>query len=198
MTNINLILASSSRYRRELLDRLGVAYRTMSPDVDETPLAGEAPAALAQRLARAKAQAVAAANPGAVVIGSDQVCDLEGKPLGKPGNFEKAVAQLVSMQGKRVVFHTAVCVVHADGTFEETVSDTVIVMRSLSRKTIEEYVRREEPYDCAGSAKIERLGIALMQSVTSDDPTSLIGLPLMRLTSMLARAGVPAIKGLTA
>lgn len=198
MTNINLILASSSRYRRELLDRLGVAYRTMSPDVDETPLAGEAPAALAQRLARAKAQAVAAANPGAVVIGSDQVCDLEGKPLGKPGNFEKAVAQLESMQGKRVVFHTAVRVVHADGTFEETVSDTVIVMRSLSRKTIEEYVRREEPYDCAGSAKIERLGIALMQSVTSDDPTSLIGLPLMRLTSMLARAGVPAIKGLTA
>ena len=198
MTNIDLILASSSRYRRELLDRLGVAYRTMSPDVDETPLAGEAPAALAQRLARAKAQAVAAANPGAVVIGSDQVCDLEGKPLGKPGNFEKAVAQLESMQGKRVVFHTAVCVVHADDTFEETVSDTVIVMRSLSRETIEEYVRREEPYDCAGSAKIERLGIALMQSVTSDDPTSLIGLPLMRLTSMLARAGVPAIKGLTA
>ena len=198
MANIDLILASSSRYRRELLDRLGVPYRTMSPDVDETPLAGEAPAALALRLARAKAQAVAAACPGAVVIGSDQVCDLEGRALGKPGSFERAVAQLEDMQGRRVVFHTAVAVVHADGSVEDTVSDTVITMRSLSRETIEDYVRREQPYDCAGSAKIERLGIALMESVASDDPTSLIGLPLMRLTGMLARAGVPVLARLKA
>lgn len=198
MTNYTLILASSSRYRRELLDRLGLTYSCVSPEVDETVQPGETPLAVCQRLARAKAQAVAAANPGAVIIGSDQVCDLDGTTLGKPHTFEKAVAQLESMQGRRVVFHTAVCVVAADGTFEETVSDTVITMRKLSRETIENYVRREEPYDCAGSAKIEKLGIALMDSVQSDDPTSLVGLPLMRVTSMLARAGISAIDGLTA
>ena len=198
MSNPELILASSSRYRRELLDRLGVDYRTMSPDVDETALEGEVPVELARRLARAKAQAVAAANPGAVVIGSDQVCDLQGCALGKPGTFERAFEQLSRMQGKKVVFHTAVCVVHADGTLEETVSDTIITMRALSAEAIEDYLRREEPYDCAGSAKIERLGIALMESVSSDDPTSLIGLPLMRLTGMLARAGIFAVKGLSA
>ena len=130
------------------------------------------------------------------MIGSDQVCDLDGKTLGKPHTYERAVEQLQSMQGKRVVFHTAVCVAAADGTLQETVSDTVITMRPLSDETIAEYVRREQPYDCAGSAKIEKLGIALMQSVSSDDPTSLIGLPLMRLTGMLARAGIPPILGL--
>jgi septum formation protein len=140
--------------------------------------------------------AVAQAHPGSVVIGSDQVCDLDGVALGKPHTFEKAVEQLERMQSRRLVFHTAVCVVRADGTMEETVSDTIITMRPLSRETIEDYVRREEPYDCAGSAKIEKLGIALMQSVESDDPTSLIGLPLMRLTSMLANAGIPALAGL--
>ncbi len=198
MANIDLILASTSRYRRELLERLGVSFRTMSSEVDETPLPGETPVELARRLARAKAQAVAAANPGAVVIGSDQVCDLDGAALGKPGSFEKSVEQLLRMQGKRVIFHTAVCVVRADGSIEETVSDTILTMRALSRETIEDYVRREEPYDCAGSAKIERLGIALMESVASDDPTSLIGLPLMRVTGMLTRAGVTVIKGLSA
>ena len=198
MTNPELILASSSRYRRELLDRLGLAYRTMSPDVDETAREGETPVELARRLARAKAQAVAVLNPGAVVIGSDQVCDLQGSALGKPGTYERAFEQLSRMQGQKVVFHTALCVVHADGTLEETVSDTVITMRALSAQAIEDYLRREEPYDCAGSAKIERLGIALMQSVSSDDPTSLIGLPLIRLTSMLARAGIFAVKGLIA
>ena len=198
MTNKTpLILASSSRYRRELLDRLGLDYTCHSPDVDETRLEGETPLELSRRLARAKAQAVAAKFPGSVVIGSDQVCDLNGTALGKPGNFERAVEQLSRMQGQKLVFHTAVCVVHADGTFEETVSDTVVEIRKLSQKAIENYIRREEPYDCAGSAKIEKLGIAIMQSVSSDDPTSLIGLPLMRVTSMLARAGIEAIDGLS-
>ena len=196
MTKPTLILASSSRYRRELLDRLGLTYSCVSPDIDESVKPGETPVEVCARLARAKAQAVAAQHPGCVVIGSDQVCDLDGKTLGKPHTYERAVEQLQSMQGKRVVFHTAVCVAAADGTLQETVSDTVITMRPLSDDTIAEYVRREQPYDCAGSAKIEKLGIALMQSVSSDDPTSLIGLPLMRLTGMLARAGIPPIQGL--
>ena len=196
MTNPPLILASSSRYRRELLDRLGLPYSCVSPDVDETVRAGETPVQVCARLARAKAQAVASQHPGSVVIGSDQVCDLDGESLGKPHTYERAVAQLTRMQGKRVIFHTAVCVIAPDGSMQETVSDTVITMRALGPETIAEYVRREQPYDCAGSAKIEKLGIALMQSVSSDDPTSLIGLPLMRLTGMLARAGVPPIPGL--
>ncbi len=195
--NTPLILASSSRYRRELLDRLGLAYTCVSPDVDETPLADESPLQLSARLARAKAQAVAAAHPGSVVIGSDQVCELNGRPLGKPGNFERAVEQLTAMQGQKLVFHTAVCVVDAQGALQETVSDTVVEIRPLSRTAIENYVRREEPYDCAGSAKIEKLGIAIMKSVASDDPTSLIGLPLMRLTDMLMAAGISPIEGLT-
>ena len=195
MTKTPLILASSSRYRRELLDRLGLAYTTVSPDVDETPLAGEAPAALALRLAHLKAEAVAKVHPDAVVIGSDQVCDLEGTPLGKPHTFEKAVAQLKAMQGKRLVFHTAVCVIAPSAPVQDTVSDTVITMRALSDVAIRDYVEREKPFDCAGSAKIEKLGIALMDSVTSDDPTSLIGLPLMRLTTMLTKAGLPPVAG---
>ncbi len=179
------------------MDRLGLAYTTVSPDVDETPLAGEAPAALALRLAHLKAEAVAKMHPDAVVIGSDQVCDLEGTPLGKPHTFEKAVAQLKAMQGKRLVFHTAVCVIAPSAPVQDTVSDTVITMRALSDVAIRDYVEREKPFDCAGSAKIEKLGIALMDSVTSDDPTSLIGLPLMRLTTMLTKAGLPPVAGLT-
>ena len=198
MQNTPLILASSSRYRRELLDRLGLPYTCVSPDVDETRREGETPLALSQRLARAKARAVADKHPGAVVIGSDQVCSLEGAALGKPGSFEGAVAQLERMQGRSLVFHTAVCVVGPNGFIEEFVSDTNIAMRPLTREAIEDYVRREEPYDCAGSAKIEKLGIALMESVESDDPTSLIGLPLMKLTGVLVRAGVSPIAGLSA
>ena len=197
MANIPLILASSSRYRRELLDRLGLAYTCVSPEVDETPLAGESPVQLCARLARLKAEAVAKTHPHAVVIGSDQVCDLDGQALGKPHTFEKAVAQLMSMQGKRVVFHTAVCVLSPVLPPQETISDTVITMRALTEETVRDYVEREKPFDCAGSAKIERLGIALMESVSSDDPTSLIGLPLMRVTTMLTLAGIPPVKGLT-
>lgn len=194
--NLKLILASTSRYRRELLERLGVPFETKASSVDETPLAGESPAALALRLAIAKARAVAAENPGAVVIGSDQVCALGPQALGKPHNYEGAVRQLKAMQGKTLVFHTAVCVIDAKGVEQTCVSDTEIEMRALSDKAIDAYVRREEPYDCAGSAKIEKLGIALMKSVKSDDPTSLIGLPLMRVTDMLLAAGIEVIDGL--
>ena len=154
MTKTPLILASSSRYRRELLDRLGLAYTTVSPDVDETR-SRRSPAALALRLAHLKAEAVAKMHPDAVVIGSDQVCDLEGTPLGKPHTFEKAVAQLKAMQGKRLVFHTAVCVIAPSAPVQDTVSDTVITMRALSDVAIRDYVEREKPFDCAGSAKIE-------------------------------------------
>lgn len=195
-TNLKLILASTSRYRRELLQRLGYPFETIASSVDETPLAGEAPAELALRLAIAKARSVAKNHPGCVVIGSDQVCALGKRALGKPHNFEGAVRQLTDMQGQTLVFHTAVCVIDAQGNEQSCISDTRIQMRKLSQKTIEAYVRREEPYDCAGSAKIEKLGIALMQSVASDDPTSLIGLPLMRVTDMLIKAGIEVIDGL--
>ena len=168
----------------------------MSPNIDESAREGETALALSVRLAREKALAVAAQHPGAVVIGSDQVCCLEGRALGKPGNFEKACAQLQAMQGRELVFHTAVCVLAADGSLQECVSDTRIRMRPLSDQAIRAYVEREQPYDCAGSAKIEKLGIALMQSVQSDDPTSLIGLPLMKVTDMLIAAGLAPIEGL--
>ena len=194
--NLNLILASTSRYRRELLERLGYPFETKASSVDETPLEGETPERLALRLAIAKARAVAKDNPGSVVIGSDQVCALGGKALGKPHNYEGAVRQLTEMQGNTLVFHTAVCVIGADGNEQTCVSDTRIEMRALSAKAIAAYVRREEPSDCAGSAKIEKLGIALMKSVSSDDPTSLIGLPLMRVTDMLLKAGIEVIDGL--
>lgn len=196
MSDVKLILGSSSRYRRELLSRLGVPFDCDSPSIDETPHPGETPADLSRRLARTKARAIAVKHPGCVVIGSDQVCDLEGKCLGKPHTRERAIAQLSAMAGKKLVFHTAVCVIDAAGREEKVLSDTVLTMRPLSLETITDYVDREQPFDCAGSAKIEKLGIALMQSVSSDDPTSLIGLPLMVLTSMLARAGIPVLKGL--
>ena len=194
--NLNLILASTSRYRREVLERLGYPFTTKASSVDETPLEGETPEQLALRLAIAKARAVAKDNPGCVVIGSDQVCALGNKALGKPHNYEGAVRQLTDMQGNTLVFHTAVCVIGADGSEQTCVSDTRIEMRALSAKAIAAYVRREEPYDCAGSAKIEKLGIALMKSVSSDDPTSLIGLPLMRVTDMLLETGIEVIDGL--
>lgn len=196
MSETKLVLGSSSRYRRELLGRLGIPFTCDSPEIDETPQPGETPAHLSQRLARTKARAVAAKHPGCVVIGSDQVCDLEGKCLGKPHTRERAIAQLSAMSGKNLVFHTAVCAIDAQGHEEEVLSDTTLVMKKLPLEAIEDYVDREQPFDCAGSAKIEKLGIALMQSVHSDDPTSLIGLPLMSVTGMLSRAGLPVIKGL--
>jgi septum formation protein len=186
-----LVLGSTSRYRRELLSRLNVPFEVAAPDVDETPLAGEAPAALAQRLALAKAQAVAATFPKAVVIGSDQVADLHGQPLGKPGTHERAVAQLVQMRGQTVIFQTALAVVCLESGFiQQDIAAVRVVFRDLSDAEIENYLRIEQPYDCAGSAKSEGLGIALLERIDNDDPTALIGLPLIRTARMIRAAGV--------
>ena len=186
-----LILASSSRYRCELLQRLQIPFDVATPDVDETPLPGEAPRALAARLALAKAHAVASASPHAVVIGSDQVADLGGVPLGKPGSHQKAFAQLKQMQGRSVIFQTAVAVVCLESGFEQSALASVRVkFRDLGDAEIENYLHAEQPYDCAGSAKSEGLGIVLLESINSDDPTALVGLPLIRTCSLLRAAGV--------
>jgi septum formation protein len=186
-----LILGSTSRYRRELLQRLRVSFDVVSPDVDETPLPGEAPQALATRLALAKAKAVAALHPSAVVIGSDQVADLNGEPLGKPGTHERAVVQLQRMRGQTVIFQTAVSVVCVESQFEQTeLAQIKVRFRELSDAEIEAYLRAEEPYDCAGSAKSEGLGIALLDAIDNDDPTALIGLPMIRTARLLRAAGI--------
>ena len=187
----SLVLGSTSPYRRELLQRLRIPFDVAAPDVDETPHAGETPRVLAQRLAQAKAIAVAHRFPQAVVIGSDQVADLKGVPLGKPGTHEKAVAQLRQMRGQTVVFHTAVSVVCSETGFEESSLASVnVTFRDLTDLEIENYLRAEQPYDCAGSAKSEGLGIALLTSIDSDDPTALVGLPLIRTCQMLRAAGI--------
>jgi len=186
-----LVLGSSSRYRRELLERLRLPFTVAAPETDETPLPGEAPRALALRLALAKAQAVAALHPEAVVIGSDQVADLDGEPLGKPGNHARASAQLRRMGGRTVVFQTAVAVVCAASGFSEVdIAPVEVRFRPLDDATIERYLRAEQPYDCAGSAKSEGLGIALLDAIVSDDPTALVGLPLIRTCRMLRAAGL--------
>ena len=186
-----LVLGSTSRYRRELLQRLNLAFDVATPDVDETPQHGEAPRALALRLALAKARAVAQQHPDAVVIGSDQVADLAGEPLGKPGHHERAVQQLRQMRGQTVVFQTAVAVVCAATGFEQVdLAAVQVQFRALSDDEIERYLRAEQPYDCAGSAKSEGLGIALLDAIHSDDPTALIGLPLIRTCRMLRAAGL--------
>jgi len=190
-----LILASTSRYRRELLQRLRLPFEVVAPDVDETPLPGEAPAALAQRLALAKAQAVARLRPEAVVIGSDQVADLDGLPIGKPGTHARAVAQLQQMRGRRVVFQTAVAVVRADRGYAQGLLAAVAVQfRPLSDAEIQHYLHAEQPYDCAGSAKCETLGIALLDAIDSDDPTALVGLPLIRTCRLLREAGLDPLQ----
>jgi septum formation protein len=191
-----LILASTSRYRRELLQRLRLPFDMVAPQVDETPRAGERPAELALRLALAKARAVGAVEPDAVVIGSDQVVDLDGAALGKPGTHEHAVAQLKAMRSRRVVFQTAVAVVHARRGFEQTVLVAVAVrFRDYSDAQIERYLRLEQPYDCAGSAKCETLGIALVDAIESDDPTALVGLPLIGTCALLRAAGLDPLAG---
>jgi septum formation protein len=190
-----LILASTSRYRRELLQRLRLPFDVDAPDVDETPEPGEAPAALAQRLALAKAHGVARHHPGAIVIGSDQVADLDGQPIGKPGTHERAVEQLRAMRGRSVVFQTAVAVVRLQTTFERVLLASVTVrFRALDDAEIEHYLRAETPYDCAGSAKCETLGIALLEAIESDDPTALIGLPLIRTAALLRDAGLDPLR----
>ncbi len=186
-----VVLGSTSRYRRELLTRLNLPFEVASPDVDETPAPGEAPRALALRLALAKARAVAAQHPEAVVIGSDQVADLAGQPLGKPGTHDRAVQQLRQMSGQTAIFQTAVAVVCQATGFEQVdIAPVEVRFRALSDAEIERYLRAEEPYDCAGSAKSEGLGIALLDAILSDDPTALIGLPLIRTCRMLRAAGV--------
>lgn len=187
-----LVLGSTSVYRRELLGRLRLPFEVAAPDVDETPLPGEAPVDLARRLALAKAQAVATRFPQAIVIGSDQVADLEGQPLGKPGNHERATAQLRQMRGRTVVFQTALSVVCREtGFVASDLAPVQVKFRDLSDAEIEHYLRAEQPYDCAGSAKSEGLGIALLDAILSDDPTALVGLPLIRTCRLLRAAGLP-------
>ena len=186
-----VVLGSTSRYRRELMERLRLPFTVAAPDVDETPLPGEAPKTLALRLALAKALAVATLHPEAVVIGSDQVADLAGQALGKPGEHQRAVAQLRQMRGQTVIFQTALAVVCLATGFEQVdLAEVRVVFRDLSDAEIEAYLQAEKPYDCAGSAKSEGLGIALLESIDNDDPTALIGLPLIRTARLLRLAGV--------
>ncbi|MBB3195152.1 septum formation protein [Roseateles terrae] len=186
-----LVLGSTSPYRRELLQRLQWPFEVAAPAVDETPLPGEAPEALARRLALAKARAVAAIHPDALVIGSDQVADLDGQPLSKPGDHARAVAQLRAMRGRTVIFHTALAVVcEATGFEAHDLARIEVRFRPLSDEEIEHYLRAEQPYDCAGSAKAEGLGISLLEAIVSDDPTALIGLPLIRTCQLLRQAGL--------
>ena len=186
-----VILASTSRYRRELMNRLRLPFEVQAPDVDETPRSGESPRSLSERLALEKARAVAARFPDAVVIGSDQVADLAGEALGTPGDHARATAQLRRMRGQTLVFQTAVAVVcEASGFVQQDIAPVRVVFRDLSDDAIEHYLRAEQPYDCAGSAKSEGLGIALLEAIDSDDPTALVGLPLIRTCRMLRAAGV--------
>jgi septum formation protein len=193
-TTPRLILASSSAYRRELLGRLQLPFEVMVPDIDESALPGEAPESTALRLARAKAQAVAARAPGSIVIGSDQVATLDGEQIGKPGNHANALAQLQKMRGRQVVFHTALCLWDGracalTGGAQLDNIPTVVTLRDLPDAELDAYLRIEQPYDCAGSAKNEGLGIAIIERIDSSDPTALTGLPLIALTGMLRKAG---------
>lgn len=190
-----LILGSSSAYRRALLERLGIPFRIVSPDIDESPLAGEHPAATARRLAREKAKAVADQLPAdqrdTLIIGSDQVAVMGDRVFGKPGNHDKAVAQLQSLSGNTVVFETALCLYDAlNGQAHEELVSTEVEFRTLTLEEIEAYLKREPAYDCAGSAKSEALGIALLDRLSGDDPTALVGLPLIALCRLLRHAGL--------
>ena len=186
-----LILASTSIYRRHLLERLRLPFSVIASDVDELALTNEAPEPLARRLALAKAKAVAAQHPDCVVIGSDQVADLNGEALGKPGNHARAVAQLQRMRGQTVIFQTAVAVVcQASGFAQTELAQVKVQFRDLTDDQIERYLLAETPYDCAGSAKSEGLGIALLARIDNDDPTALVGLPLIRTCQLLEAAGL--------
>lgn len=189
-----LILASTSAYRRELLQRLHLPFSVEAPQVDETPRAGESPEQTALRLAQEKAVAVAQRCGPALVIGSDQVATLDGGQIGKPGNHDNALRQLQQMRGRAVVFHTALCLHDARPAAQHPLQlenvRTMVRFRDLPDHELDAYLRIEQPYDCAGSAKNEGLGIALIESIESGDPTALTGLPLIALSSMLRRAGV--------
>jgi septum formation protein len=183
-----LILASTSVYRRELLERLRLPFQTARPEVDETPRPGETPSGLARRLARAKARAITGQVPGSWVIGSDQVADLDGQPLGKPGNRDAAIAQLRAMSGRQVQFHTAVCI-SQDGRDLAALDTTTVTLRPLVDAEIMRYVDAEQPFDCAGSFKCEGLGVALFEAIDTRDPTALVGLPLIATAALLREAG---------
>lgn len=189
-----LILASSSVYRRELLSRLQFDFESIAPELDESPAPGESPEQTALRLAQQKAEVIAKSQPEAIIIGSDQVATLDGLQIGKPGNHEAALAQLQLMRGRDVAFHTALCVLdnRQQAAFPLQIRDvcTMVRFRDLSDVELEAYLRIEQPYDCAGSAKNEGLGIAIIESIKSDDPTALTGLPLIALTSMLRNTGL--------
>lgn len=185
-----LVLASSSPYRKQLLERLGLAFSTVSPDIDETALPGETPDALVERLAEQKARAVGELHQG-LIIGSDQVATIDDDILGKPGNHELAVAQLTRLSGNRVTFHTGLCLL--DTAHHEAQLDVVpftVQFRELSAAQIERYLHAEQPYNCAGSFKSEGLGITLFEKMLGEDPTALVGLPLVKLTEMLSSAGI--------
>lgn len=189
-----LVLASTSRYRRALLERLGVPFVAVAPHADETALPGETPAGTALRLAIAKARSVAPAHPRALIVGSDQVADCGGEPVGKPGTYERALAQLGRLSGRTVVFHTGLALLDAaTGQCQSELIDVRSTFRVLSAVEIDAYLRREEPYDCAGAVRSEALGIVLFERIESDDPTALIGLPLIRLAAMLRSVGHPVL-----
>jgi septum formation protein len=186
-----LVLASTSRYRKALLGRLGLAFEVAAPQLDEQALPGEPPAATAARLALLKASSLAQRFPDALIVGSDQVASCDGERLGKPGGHTAAVRQLRTLSGKAADFHTAVTLLDCkSGEAQSRVVPCRVVFRALDDRRIEAYLRREQPYDCAGSAKVEGLGIALIARIDTEDPTSLIGLPLIALSEMLEHAGL--------
>lgn len=188
---VRLLLGSSSIYRKELLQRLHLPFEVMVPDINETPLQNESPPQTALRLAATKAAAIGKLSGPALIIGSDQVATLDGKQIGKPGNHARALAQLQMMRGREVVFHTALCLLDTRDNSQQIENvQTAVQFRDLPDAELDAYLRIEQPYDCAGSAKNEGLGIALIASLRSDDPTALTGLPLIALTTMLRRAGV--------
>jgi septum formation protein len=189
-----LVLGSTSRYRRALLERLGLPFTVAAPDLDEAALPAETPAQTALRLAEAKARTVAARYPDALVIGSDQIADCAGQPVGKPGSRDAAAAQLRTLSGKTVVFHTGVALVDAaSGRCRTALVDVTSTFRTLRTAEIDAYLDREAPFDCAGSVKSEGLGIALFDRIASDDPTALIGLPLIALSRLLREEGVDVL-----
>lgn len=190
-STLQLILGSSSPYRRELLQRLRLPFTVVSPRIDETPLAGETPPETALRLAVAKARHIAQTHPNAFIIGADQVATVNGEQIGKAGGFDKALAQLQAMRGQTVLFHSALCLYDArNDSVDARNVITRATFRDLPDDELSAYLRIEQPYDCAGSAKVEALGITILEKVESDDPTALIGLPLIALTDMLRKAGV--------
>ncbi len=191
MNQPELILGSSSPYRRELLERLRLPFTVVSPKIDETPKAGETPPETALRLALEKARHIAQSHPNALIIGADQVATVNGEQIGKAGGFDKALAQLQMMRGKTALFHSALCLYDArNDSYQLENIITKTTFRDLPDDELAAYLRIEQPYDCAGSAKVEALGITILEKVESDDPTALVGLPLIALTGMLRQAGM--------